>query len=294
MARSSRGARRGGRRSQQASPFLLWGLPVILGGGLLVLGGAGVGVYYAWQGQMPLARSTPSTASTAPAPTVTTPTTPPVIPPPRVNPASQPRPDLLAPPPKESFPPDPEPYTPRPQPNTPRPPADDGYNSAAKERDFIPKNGMYTARMPAGERGVERRKLVPLGSKFTVPIEEAVVESGGTLYVAGSLGIPAVVMKEIPVEERCDMVAEGVLEKKGGKLISKKLIKQDKVAGKEYLFEMTDGAARVQVFTIAGWIVIALVEGKDLDAVRSKDVDTFLAGMKLSNEAKKVYADVTR
>ena len=72
------------------------------------------------------------------------------------------------------------------------------------------------------------------------------------------------------------------------------MIKQDKVPGKEYLFEMTDGAARVQVFTIAGWVVVALVEGKDLDAVRSKDADTFLAGMKLSNEAKKVYAEVTR
>lgn len=291
----ARGSRRS-RRSPQVSPFMLWGLPILLGGGLLVLVGAGVGVYFAWKGETPQARATATaTAPAAIPPKTPTPTPPPDDDPsPRYYPSKQPRPDLLAPPPKESFTPDPEPSTSRPEPTTPRPPTDDGATSAAKERDFVPKNGMYTARMPVGDRGIEVRKLLPLGSRFTVPLEEAVVESGDTTYAAGSVGIPAVVMKEIAVEERCDLIAEGALERKGGKLVSKKQIKQDKVVGKEYLFEMTDGAARVQVFTIAGWVVVALVEGKDLPAVQSKDADRFLAGMKLSNEAKKVYAEVTR
>jgi hypothetical protein len=50
----------------------------------------------------------------------------------------------------------------------------------------------------------------------------------------------------------------------------------------------------VQVYTIAGWVVMGVVEGKDMAAVRSADADAFLAGVKLSDEAKKLYREISR
>jgi sulfur transfer protein SufE len=48
------------------------------------------------------------------------------------------------------------------------------------------------------------------------------------------------------------------------------------------------------MYTIAGWVVVAVVEGKTAAEVTSKDADTFFNSLKLTEEAKKIFNEVKR
>lgn len=286
-----RQGKRGGRSVKATGPNV-WLIGTLMLSAIAVFGAAVLVITAAVTNQLPGFTKTPQSTTL-----ITQPQTPPTINLltqrlPRTPAADEPRPDLLAPPPQPpapAFPPSPAPTFP-PQNNT-RPPAEDGYYLLEKPRDYTPKNNMWSAHMPAGEKSRDLQKLFRVGV-HTMPLEGAEVESGTTTYSAASLGIPAVLMRDIPAEDRCDMIWEALYKSKGGKLIGKKQIKQDPCVGKEFLVQLDDSAARVQVYTIAGWVVMGIVEGKDMDAVRVKDADTFLGGITLSADAKKLYRDI--
>lgn len=288
MARDYDRYDRVGRSSRRNTGLPAWFIPIVALCLLCVLAVFGTGMYFATQYVASMARGTSATPP------------PPVNPQPPANPQSpvnlqppsnQPQPGLLAPPPVQ--PGGGNPAQPPRAPRAPRPLAQDGYSLQEKARDFTPRNEMYTAHMPAGEKSRDIQKLFRIG-QFTVPYEGAEVESGGTTYAAASLGIPAVIMRDIPAGDRYEMIWEGLYKSKGGKLAGKKAIQQANVDGKEFLVEFDNGAARVQVFTIAGWVIMGVVEGKDMDTVRSAASDDFLAGIKLSDQAKKLYGDIKR
>lgn len=169
-----------------------------------------------------------------------------------------------------------------------------GNGPPEKAKVFTPRNGMYTAQMPAGDRVRTLLKIYDVG-RHKVPLEGSEVEVGGVTYSAASLGIPAVVIREIPADERCDVICDAMfINSRQGKLLGKAVIQQQPAEGREFLVQLPDSVARLQVYTIAGWVVMGIVEGKDVDAVESPQADAFLEGVALTDQAKKLYREVTR
>ena len=116
----------------------------------------------------------------------------------------------------------------------------------------------------------------------------------GATYHGASVGIPAVVMRELPAEQRFDVLRDAIGRQAGDKITEEKDIKQDFVPGKEYLFQRRNGAARMQLFTVAGWVIFAIVEGKTQEQVTSKKADEFFNSLKLTDKAKDVFRQVNR
>jgi hypothetical protein len=162
----------------------------------------------------------------------------------------------------------------------------------ADDKVFAPKNGMFTITLPAGEKTEGKTRILTI-KKRKVPIESSTTSKGGTVFSGGSIGIPAVVMRQIPAESRFDVLRDSFAQALNGKAIETKDIKQGDVPGKEYLFELPKGQARLQVYTVAGWVIVASVEGNK-EQVRSKDADAFFRSLKLTDEAKKVFSEVKR
>lgn len=160
-------------------------------------------------------------------------------------------------------------------------------------KEFTPKNGIYTAIMPAGERTSQRTQVLAI-RKHKVPVEQSLSISGSTTFLAASIGIPATVMRDIPAEERFDIFRDAIAKHVKGKVTEEKDIMQDPVVGKEYQIEMPNGAARMQIFTIAGWVVYGIVEGKAKEDVTSKQSDEFFSGLKLTDKAKETFKKVKR
>ena len=165
---------------------------------------------------------------------------------------------------------------------------------AQDAKEFTPKNGMYTATIPAGEKSSDKTQIFNLG-KHKVPLEGSQSTSkDGTTFLAASIGIPAVVMKELPADKRFDVLRDALVKSMKGTVKDEKDVKQDPVVGKEYLVELPKGYARLQIYTIAGWVVYGLVEGKSKDEVTSKDADAFFGNLKLTDKAKEVFERVKR
>lgn len=161
-------------------------------------------------------------------------------------------------------------------------------------KEFAPKNGMYTVTVPAGEKSGERTQVYTFG-KSKVPLEgKYSTTKDGTTFLGASLGIPAVAMRDIPADKRFDVISEALVKGLGGKVKEEKDVKQDPVPGKEYLVELPKGYARFQLYTVAGWVVYALVEGKAKEDVTSKAADAFFESLKLTDKAKDVFREVKR
>jgi hypothetical protein len=162
-----------------------------------------------------------------------------------------------------------------------------------KAKEFAPRNGIFTAQMPAGDKTSNRSKIYTV-EQHRLPMEGSATESGDTTYLAASLGIPAVLMREIPADTRFDFCRDVLVKPLQGKVTDTKDVKQDAVVGKEYLIELPKGAARLRVYTVAGWIVTAMVEGKDKEAVQTKAADAFLDGVKLTDKAQETFRRIKR
>ena len=160
-------------------------------------------------------------------------------------------------------------------------------------KEFTPKNGIFTAVMPAGNKTSQRTQVLVI-RKHKVPIEQSMSISNGTIFVGASIGIPAVVMRDIPAGERFDILRDALVKHIKGKVTEEKDIMQDPVVGKEYQIELLNGAARMQVFTIAGWVVYGIVEGKTMEDVTSKKADAFFSSLKLTDKAKETFRNVKR
>lgn len=160
--------------------------------------------------------------------------------------------------------------------------------------EFAPKNKMFTITLPAGEKAQERTRVLTIG-KHKVPIEasESMLPDG-TSYLGASVGIPAVVMREIPANQRFDILRDAIMKQVKGKVLKEKFVKKDVVPGKEYQIQLENGAARMQIYTIAGFVVYAIVEGKTKEDVNGKQADAFYKSLKMTEAAKEVFLSVGR
>jgi hypothetical protein len=156
---------------------------------------------------------------------------------------------------------------------------DPGDNSGGRE--FTPQNGQYTVRMPAGVRSRQRTRILTIKS-HRVPIESAESTlNDGTNYLVASIGIPAVVMRQIPSGERFDTFRDILVKEVRGKVTGEKDLQQGDAAGKEYQIEGGHGAVRVQLYLKGGWVLYALVDGKSKDIVTSSEADAFFRTFKM-------------
>jgi hypothetical protein len=158
--------------------------------------------------------------------------------------------------------------------------------AAEEAKEFTPKNQMYTAMMPGSDRSRSATEIVTIG-KTRIPIESANSEiKNGATFTAASLGIPAVVIRDIPEAKRYETIRDAIVKQIKGKVVEEKEIKQAHVPGKEYLIEGEKSVARMQLFIIRGWVMYAIVEDSSKDKVNSKEADAFYAGFKLTDKAK--------
>jgi hypothetical protein len=161
-------------------------------------------------------------------------------------------------------------------------------------KEFTPKNGIYTITLPDGDTSADKTKVLTIG-KHKVPIEASKSAlKDGTTFAGASVGIPAVVMRDIPADKRFDTLRDAIVKTLNGKVKEEKDIKQDPIPGKEYQVELPKGTARVQLYTVAGWVVFAVVEGKNKDAVNSKQADAFFDSLKFTDKAKDIFRSVKR
>ncbi|MFT3880941.1 MAG: hypothetical protein QM703_14915 [Gemmatales bacterium] len=162
------------------------------------------------------------------------------------------------------------------------------------EKVFKPKNGVFTITLPAGETTGDRSKVMMIG-KHRVPVEASGSKSkDGTQFLSASIGIPAVVMRDIPAEKRFDILRDAILKPMNGTVTGEKDIEHDTITGKEYQINLASGAARMQLYTISGFVVYAIVDGKDKDSVNTKQANAFYNSLKMSDKAKDVFRRVKR
>jgi len=161
-------------------------------------------------------------------------------------------------------------------------------------KEFAPKNMMFTITIPTGPKSGQRTRVINIG-RNRVPLESSYSTlKDGTSFVGGSIGIPAVAMRDLPAEKRFDVLRDALLKPMNGKAVEEKEIKQDPVPGKEYQIDLPKGKARLQLYTVAGFVVYGLVEGKTKEQVNSKEADEFFQSLKLTDKAKDVFRDVKR
>ncbi len=159
---------------------------------------------------------------------------------------------------------------------------------------FAPKNEMFTIVLPASGKTSERKQVLTIGQNRVAVEGSQSTVADGTSFLGASIGIPAVVMRELPAEKRFDVLRDALMKSLNGKVTAEKDIKQDPVVGKEYQIELPKGAARMQLYTIAGWVVYAIVQGPSKEQVNGKQADAFYNSLKLTDKAKDVFRQVKR
>jgi hypothetical protein len=163
---------------------------------------------------------------------------------------------------------------------------------AEKGQEFTPINKRFTVVVPGGGTFAKRTQIIPIRVKrgrkvvaFKLPIEEArTTRKDGTTFTAGSLGVPAVLMSGIPADERQRYFRDLLARRYKAKVLSDKDLKQGAFVGKEYTLEAPGRAGRMRLFLNAGWVLHAVVEGKTVDAVTSREADEFFNSFKLSEK----------
>jgi hypothetical protein len=166
--------------------------------------------------------------------------------------------------------------------------------SAQEAKKFAPRNQMFTLLIPAGESERQQTKVLVI-NRHKVPVEASTsILKDGTSFQGASVGIPAVVMRELPADRRFDILRDSIVKHMDGKVLEEKDIKKDPVPGKEYHIQTAKGLARLQIYTIAGWVIYAVVEGKTKDDVATKQAEAFYGSLEWSDKAKDVYRRVKR
>jgi hypothetical protein len=111
-------------------------------------------------------------------------------------------------------------------------------------KEFAPRNGMFTITMPSGVKSGDRKQILKIkGHKVALEGSQSVLKDG-TSFHGSSIGIPAVVMREIPANQRFDLFRDALVKSRKGKVVEEKDIKQDPVVGKEYQIELPKGGRR--------------------------------------------------
>jgi hypothetical protein len=154
---------------------------------------------------------------------------------------------------------------------------------------FEPHNKRFTIMIPAGEHTGHQTRMVHVGNK-SIPVESAeCLAENGVVYVGASVAITAATMSEIPKDERLDVLGDCIVKSLEGEITEKKDIMQDPVPGKEFAVKMKTGNARLQLYTVAGTFMYAVVIGKSPEEVGAKPADEFFASFKLADKEKELY-----
>ena len=106
------------------------------------------------------------------------------------------------------------------------------------------------------------------------------------MYTAGSIGIPAVIMREIPLEERFSLVRDALAKHIHGEVTDERDIKQGFTVGKEYFMEGSARVVRIRMYLVGGWVLFAIVEGAGKEVVKSKAAEEFYASFRLADPKK--------
>ena len=101
-------------------------------------------------------------------------------------------------------------------------------------------------------------------------------------------------MRNIPADDHFDTLGDSIAKSLGGKPGDKKDITQNDVPGKEFTVETKTGFARVQLYTVGGFVIYAVVAGKTKDDLTSKNAEAFFGSLKLSDKAKETFAKLKR
>lgn len=167
-------------------------------------------------------------------------------------------------------------------------PPENPIGQAHNPQEFAPKNGMFTIKMPVGVKSVQQTHILTIHGQH-VPIEEAkTVLRDGRTFTGASIGIPAVVMREIPENQRYDVVRDALVKQLLGKVVEETDTQQGPLPGKRYQVEGPRGVARVQIYILRGWVWFAVVEGKTNEDVTAKDADEFYSSFQLTEKGKSV------
>jgi hypothetical protein len=176
--------------------------------------------------------------------------------------------------------------------------ADDG-------KEFNPKNGKFTITFPPAQKTGSRQQVVSLGGAAPsasarraprgrgqvsnrMPIETSyAVLKDGTKFNAGSAGIPAALLRDIPLDKRFDTFSDSFIKSLNGKSSEESDIKQGSIPGKRYQIEGGNGAIRMDLYMNAGWIMFALVDAKTKDDLDSKEAKAFFDSFKLTQPENK-------
>jgi S1-C subfamily serine protease len=166
----------------------------------------------------------------------------------------------------------------------PGPPSDPGV-ATAEARQFTPKNGMFTITMPAGARYVQRTQILSIG-RHRIPVEAASSgQSDGSSFTAASLGIPAIVIREIPEPDRLDVFRDALVKQVNGKVIQGTDLKQLSINGKDYLIQTDTGLMRMQLYIFRGWVMYAIVQGATKEKVNSEETQAFFTSFKVREKS---------
>ena len=145
---------------------------------------------------------------------------------------------------------------------------------------------MFTIMMPAGVKSIQKTQILTLHN-HRVPVEAAQhILADGTSFTAASIGIPAVVMREIPAEQRFDVVRDAIVKQFNGKVAEESDIQAESLPGKRFRIVGPNGTVRVQLYMLAGWVWYTVVEGKTKEDVNSKEADAFNSSFHLTEKGK--------
>jgi hypothetical protein len=179
------------------------------------------------------------------------------------------------------------------------------YSDEAKE--FKPKNGRFTVMFPAAKKSGDRQQVVDLtgggapapttgrrtmrrpgqrGTKMPIEMHYA-IRTDDTKFTAGSAGVPAALIRDIPLDKRFEMFSDAFTKALDGKITDETQIKQGEIPGKRYEIEKKDGAARMDLYLYVGWVLYATVEGKSKDDLKTKEATAFFDSFKLTQPEKK-------
>jgi hypothetical protein len=175
--------------------------------------------------------------------------------------------------------------------------------------EFKPKNGRFTIMFPAAKKSGDRQQIIDLptgqapspatGRRMTrrgaaqrgtkMPIESHfALLVDDSRYTAGSAGVPAALIKEIPLDKRFDLFSESFAKGFEGKITDETQIKQGSIPGKRYQIEKSSGAGavRLDLYLYVGWVMFACVEGKTKEALETKEAKAFFDSFKLTPPEK--------